>query len=156
MPSVLSSQQLQAASLLAKGSTEAEAAKVAGVTLRTVQRWKLVPEFAQIISEVNSRAVEATIEATATDIAEQIQALVPKAIGVLHEYLDNPECRASDRLRAVHILGGWAGLNQTRPQSEAPPAEQNLKAYLQFISGSNGNGSTNTSTSNGTNGNGQH
>lgn len=140
--------QLQAVSLLGKGKTHAEIASLLGISTKTVQRWTKMLDFAQAVVDVHSRSVEKTVEKTAEDISrhsqEVIQRLVPKALMVIHEYLSDPSAKGSDRLRACHILGSWAGLNQVQVKPEQP-AEQNLKDYLTYLAanknGANGNAS---------------
>jgi hypothetical protein len=71
-----------------------------------------------------------------------IQKLVPKALLVIHNYLTDPSVKASDRLRACHIIGNWAGLNQSVAKSE-PQAETQLKDYLNYLSIKNADSATN-------------
>lgn len=145
--SSLTPKQLQAVNLLAKGKTQIEIASLLGISTKTVQRWTRKPEFIQAIADVQSRAVEKTIEKTAEDISrhsqEVIQRLVPKALMVIHEYLNNSSAKGSDRLRAVHIIGSWAGLNQAQVKQETE-AETQLKDYLSYLASKNGNNSSTT------------
>lgn len=143
--SSLTPKQLQAVSLLAKGKTKVEIASELGISTKTVQRWTKQLGFAQAVSDVQSSAVRQTVERTAEDIARQsqevIERLVPKALMVIHEYLNNSSAKGSDRLRAVHIIGSWAGLNQSQVKSDVSQPETQLKDYLNYLATKNGNSS---------------
>jgi len=136
--SSLTPKHLQAVSWLAQGKTHAEVASELGIATKTVQRWSKQPEFTQAVSDVQSRAVEVAVEETAQDIAGKIERLVPKAIAVLDQYLSDMTARGSDRLRAVHIIGTWAGLSQAQAKPEDTVAETQFKDYLTYLSIKNG------------------
>lgn len=140
--STLTPEQLQAVQMLANGKTHAEIGSELGITTKTMQRWTKKPEFNQALADVQFRTVEKTIERTSEDIAQQsqevIQRLVPRALKVLNEYLGDQNAKGSDRLRACHIIGSWAGLNQAPPKPETE-AETQLKDYLTYLSTKNGN-----------------
>jgi hypothetical protein len=138
----LTSQQLEAVGLLAKGKTHAETAAALGIVTKTIQRWSKREDFKQAIADVHQQATDKTVERTACDIAEELETLLPEAFNVLRAYLTDTKAKGSDRLRAVHIIGNWAGLNQSQPKQEQTRPEENLKDYLQFLSSKNGNGST--------------
>jgi predicted transcriptional regulator len=144
----LTSQQLQAVSLLASGKSKVEVASMLGISTKTVQRWTKIPEFTQAVTDVHSRSVQKVVEKTSEDISRQsqevIQRLVPKALMVIHEYLTDPSAKASDRLKACHIIGSWAGLNQAQVHREQP-AEQNLKDYLSYLAANKNGASGNAS-----------
>lgn len=145
--SSLTPKQLQAVNLLAKGKTQVEIASLLNISTKTVQRWTRKSEFIQAMADVQLRAVEKTIEKTAEDISRHsqavIQRLVPKALIVIHEYLSNSSAKGSDRLRAVQIIGSWAGLNQAQAKPETE-AEMQLKDYLTYLVSKNGNHSSTT------------
>jgi hypothetical protein len=136
----LTPKQLEAVSGIAKGITPSVIGKSINVSERTVQRWMKLPEFVEAVEEIRERSTVRVVAETAKDVSERIQSLVPKAIDTLESYLDNPEARGSDRLRACHILGSWAGLTQTQKLEPQHPPEETLKAYLYHLATpSNGN-----------------
>lgn len=135
----LSPKQLQAVVGIAKGLNSSAIAKEIAVTERTVQRWQKLPQFLEAVSEIQERSTTKVIVEVSDDISTQIKHLIPKAINVLESYIDNPEARGADRLRACHILGSWAGLNQPQKQEPQNPPEENLKNYLNFLASTNGN-----------------
>lgn len=110
----LTPEQLRAVSLFSEGLKNTQIAHELGVTPRCIQRWHKIPEFASAVAQIKKKAAEKTIEATATNISNRIQSLLPKALGVIEHYLDSDEARASDRLRACHLVGTWAGLTQQK------------------------------------------
>jgi hypothetical protein len=138
-----SPEQLQAIQLLANNATHVEVARVLGVSTKTIQRWSKRADFIKALESVQDLALEKTIETSAEDISSRIQNLIPKALNVLEHYIEDSESRGSDRLRACHIVGSWAGLNQIRPQTvQQTGAEETLKGYLQYLANGNNNGST--------------
>lgn len=120
----LTSEQLKGVSLFAEGFTNAEIARKLGVTVRSVQRWHKIPEFASAIAKIREKTTEKVIETTATNISGRIQSLLPKALGVIEHYLDSDEARAGDRLRACHLVGSWAGLTQQKAPASASKGEE--------------------------------
>jgi hypothetical protein len=136
----LTPKQLEAVSGIAKGTTPSVIGKSINVSERTIQRWQKLPEFVEAVEEIRQRTTVKVIAETSKDVAARIQSLIPKAIDTLESYLDNPEARGSDRLRACHILGSWAGLTQTQKPEPQHPPEETLKAYLHHLaSPTNGN-----------------
>lgn len=131
--SSLTPQQLEALSLLSSGFTQAETAQKLGISVRTVQRWARIPEFAEALEDVKRKAAEKTVEATAENINAHVQKLLPKAIRTLEEILDDDEARNNDKLRASEILGRWGGLAQPQQQQQQSPAEESLKSYLTYL-----------------------
>ena len=84
-------------SALAHGKTHAQAARIAGVSERTIGRRAQEPDFA---ARVNQARAEVTAAATA-----QLAALTSKAIAVLDDTLDDAdEDHAGLRLRAAQIV----------------------------------------------------
>ena len=120
----LSVEQLRGISLFTEGFTNAEIARKLGVTVRSVQRWHKNPEFASAVAKIRQKATEKVVETTATHISNQVQGLLPKAIRLLERFLDDDEARAADRLRAVHLIGTWAGLTQQKVPSSASKGEE--------------------------------
>lgn len=120
----LTSEQLKGVSLFAEGFTNAEIARKLGVTVRSVQRWHKNPEFASAIAKIREKTTEKVVEATAANISNRIQSLLPKALGVIEHYLDSDEARAGDRLRACHLVGTWAGLTQQKAPASASKEDE--------------------------------
>jgi hypothetical protein len=145
----LTPKQLEAAASIARGLSPSAIAKSLDVSNRTIQRWRQLPEFVQAVEDIRDRATVKAINEISKEIRDRIVCLIPKSLGVLESYLDNPQAKGSDRLRAVHILGNWAGLNQSQkaePQSPAEPEEDSLKSYLEYLkSCKNANGNSRTS-----------
>lgn len=115
---------MKGVSLFAEGFTNAEIARKLGVTVRSVQRWHKNPEFASAVAKIREKTTEKVVEATATNISNRIQSLLPKALGVIEHYLDSDQTRACDRLRACHLVGSWAGLTQQKAPASASKAEE--------------------------------
>ncbi len=138
--SPLNTDQLAAVKLIAQGKSQQETAQTLGVAKRTIQRWAKKPEFAQAVADARTMALEVTVEATAGDIKAKIEQLVPKAIATLETTLGDTKARAADKLRAVDIVGKWAGLYQVPLKSDPQvTAEATLKKYLSALEKTNGN-----------------
>lgn len=134
----LTPKQLEAVSGIAKGLTPNAIGKLIGCSERTIQRWLKLPQFIEALNEIQERSTAQVIVEVSEDVAARIQTLIPKAIDTLQSYIENPEARGADRLRACHILGNWAGLNQPQKQEPQNPPEENLKNYLNFLASTNG------------------
>lgn len=130
----LTREQLKALSMFAQGATSGEIARELKVSIRSVQRWQKLPEFVKGLADINTKATENTVEATAASISNRIQRLLPKALDTVEYYIENPEARAADRLRACHLVGTWAGLTQQKvspsPQTEQPQSSAGLSDEL--------------------------
>jgi hypothetical protein len=133
----LTPRQLQAVSKLASGKTIAQTANELSIGTKTVQRWKEKPGFMDALEKVRVKSVEVAIEQTAHDIAKEVKSMVPKAIKVLNQYLDNEGAHYNARLRACQLVGNWAGLNQSQNDDKTAP-ELNLKDYLEYLASKNG------------------
>jgi transposase len=92
--------------VLTKGGTQREAAEVAGISIRTLQRWLKTPEFRQIETKINF-AVQKQTEALADEVTEQLESLTPIALSVVREILENSESRSVDRLKAASLVIEW-------------------------------------------------
>jgi hypothetical protein len=68
-----------AAAMLATGSSDEEVAKKAGVTARTLQNWKKVPEFKAQCEEIRERAAESVQGETIADLQWRV-----KQMGLRH------------------------------------------------------------------------
>lgn len=130
----LSLDQLKALSMFAEGATNSEIAANLKVSQRSIQRWQKLPEFVDGLADIHAKATQSTVEATAANISNRIQKLLPKALDTIEYFIENPEVKSSDRLRACHIVGSWAGLNQIRPQpTQQIEAQETLKGYLNYL-----------------------
>jgi len=97
----LSVQQLSAVDLLAAGRSDSATAEILGCHPVTLRRWRaLHPAFQ---AALNSRRAEIWIGA-----ADQLRALLPRALEVLRDSLDDPETRL---IAAVHLVK-MAGLEK--------------------------------------------
>lgn len=105
--SELSPKQLEAVSGIAKGLSSSQIAKVVGVSSRTIERWRKLPEFiatlAQIQGEV-SRQVKVEVIEHVTSKNSRIENLGSKCFDCLEQIIDNPESRTSDRIQAAKLL----------------------------------------------------
>lgn len=109
--------------MFAEGTSSSEIAKELNVSIRSIQRWQKLPEFVKALADINARATANTVEATAANISNRIQRLLPKALDTVEYYIENPEARAADRLRACHLVGTWAGLTQQKTSSLSQPEQ---------------------------------
>jgi hypothetical protein len=127
----LTPQQLKALSMFAQGASGSEIANELKVSARSIQRWQKLPEFAKGLYDISAKTTQLTVETTASSISNRIQRLLPKALDTIEYYIENPEAKASDRLRACHLVGTWAGLTQQKIfQDEAPQASAGLSDEL--------------------------
>ena len=127
--SELNPKQLEAVAGIAKGLATRQIAKVVGVSSRTVERWRKLPEFvaalAQIQGEV-SRQVKVELVENVTSINSRLENLASKSLDCLEQIIDNPETRNSDRIQASKIiLSEW--------QRTQPPALHELAALESLI-----------------------
>ncbi len=109
----LSPEQAKAASALARGLSQERAGQEAGVTRRTVIRWSKDPAFQREVNRLKLEIKEVKVETVERIVREEeisLSSLLPKALGVLQQILDDPDSRSSDRLKAVSLVGAWAGV----------------------------------------------
>lgn len=114
---VLSSQQKQAAISLARGMPAKEVAEALGLSLRTLQRWKVQPEFKaqmqRIESESGGAIATQIVEKNEIDqlacAASRALNLMNRAVDFMELTLSSPDSRTADRLKVVQILGRWNG-----------------------------------------------
>ena len=108
--------QLRAAQLLASGLTQEEVGKRVGVSRRTIVRWLGIQEFKNLsfglvsLNPPEKGKVEIPLEKTETQTNYALSDLVPMAIKTLVDILVDPEARRVDKLKAVSLVGEWAGL----------------------------------------------
>jgi transposase len=126
----LNPEQLKALAMLAEGALSSEIAAKLKVSQRSIQRWQKLPEFVKGIAEIHTKATENTIETTAANISNRIQRLLPKALDTIEYYIENEEAKASDRLRACHLVGSWAGLTQQKQSTPSQPQTEQANTGL--------------------------
>jgi transcriptional regulator with XRE-family HTH domain len=127
--SEFTARQQEAIRLLSQGCTQAQVAEQIGVSRRTVERWMSLPEFRQSVNDVGHEVTERLI----FDTASELNRLLPLAFSNLQEILQNQDVKTSDRLRACHILGSWAGLSQPKTQKQEDASDLDLKSYLAHL-----------------------
>jgi predicted transcriptional regulator len=111
----LSPIQIRAAQLLARGLTQQEVATQVGISRRTISRWLSTEEFRNLsfglVGSSPKNEPEIQLKSHTDDGADYaIGDLVPMAIKTLVDILSNADTRVSDRLKAVSLVGEWAGL----------------------------------------------
>lgn len=114
---VLSSQQKQAVISLGRGMPLKEVAEALGLSIRTLQRWKVQPEFKAQMQRIESESggviaaqvVENVKLDQLTDVATRAMALMSHALNFMEATLTNPDAKPSDRLKIAQILGKWNG-----------------------------------------------
>jgi hypothetical protein len=112
---VLSSDRLKAIDVIVAGGDDTAAAEAAGVTPRTIRRWKGEPAFADAII----RAQDEMLEKVSVDLARTAK----YAVGVLRMFLADAAMKPQIRLRAAEIL-----LNSTLRWRELRDIERRLAA----------------------------
>jgi len=105
------SEQLAALDGIAAGGTFEAAAGAAGVTTRTLRRWRVDPVFAEAVQQARRVAREET--------AARVRDLVPRAVAVLDEVLTDAGAPATARLKAADIVLRRA---LDEPDEQDPPA----------------------------------
>ena len=94
---VLDHQRERAVVLLATGMSLRESALSLDVSYTTVWRWTKEPLFAERLEIMRGAITDSG--------TRQLRTLVPDAIGVLMEVMNNPDARDGDRLTAAaHVL----------------------------------------------------
>ncbi len=94
----LSSEQLSALSLLARGYPPSHVASELGISERTLFRWKKLPEFDAAASKIGKTTTQTVIEETAADLSDlalehlqahkAVRALASKALLAYQQKLD--------------------------------------------------------------------
>jgi DNA-directed RNA polymerase specialized sigma24 family protein len=127
--SELTPKQLEAVAGIAKGLATRQIAKVVGVSSRTVERWRKLPEFVAAITRIQgnaSRQVEAELVSDITCVTSRLENLASKSLDCLEQIIDNPETRNSDRIQASKIiLSEW--------QRSQTPATDELRAVKVLV-----------------------
>jgi len=93
----LSSHQTKVLDCLATGATKEQAATIAGVTVRTVNRWIAEDEtFKAALDELTQTAVN--------EAAFNLSAMLTKANKAIEGILDNAKSKDGDKLRAASMV----------------------------------------------------
>lgn len=92
----LSPKQRRALLALADGATNRQAAQQAGVSERSIQRWRSAPAFAEALRTAEGDRL--------SDVARQLTALSLTAAATLAEILDDKTLPVSARLRAAQLV----------------------------------------------------
>lgn len=129
----LTPEQIQAMSMLASGQTIQAVADSLGISRRTIERWNHSATFIEAVRQAQAKAVEGVVEATAENIRDRISAIVPSAVNLLEIMIQDDKANPNHRLRAVDILGNWAGLKQATVLKSDTQPEENLKGYLEYL-----------------------
>lgn len=103
----LTPKQQEAVAAILKGLRPGQIAKLVGVSVRTIERWRKLPEFAAAISRIQenaTRQVEIELVKDASNLNSRLEHLASKSLDCLEEILGNPEARSSDRVQAAKLL----------------------------------------------------
>ena len=132
--SELTPKQLEAVSGIAKGLAPSQIAKVVGVSTRTIERWRKLPEFVAALIQIQgeaSRQVKAELVKEVSSIGSRLENLASKSLDCLEEIIDNPESRSSDRIQAAKLLLTEWQRTQTPVMHELQAVETLVKSgYL--------------------------
>ena len=91
---ILSAKQRKAADVLIRGGSKEKAAKAAGVTVRTIDRYMQDDTFSHYLRDGASKAIHTA--------AMRITSLLELALNVFYEAMTNPNDRSSVKLRAAN------------------------------------------------------
>ena len=117
---VLTTDRLKAIDVIVAGGDDTAAAVAAGVTSRTIRRWKGEPAFADAII----RAQDELLEKTSIELTRSAQF----AVALLRQFLADVAMKPQIRLRAAEIL-----LNSTLRWRELKDVERRLAALEDAI-----------------------
>lgn len=92
----LTAKQAKALTLLAAGATNAEAAKGAGVSLRTIDNWKAKPDFQKLLSY----AVQAQLNSSLAELV----AGASDAVKELNSIITSPDTPSRVKVTAINVL----------------------------------------------------
>ncbi len=96
MQRTLTPRQITVFTALASGVTNEEAARIAGCSLATVERYKADPAFREYMARLGSETLMLT--------SERLVRAALTAVATLSEVAGNPDARAADRIKAADIL----------------------------------------------------
>jgi hypothetical protein len=129
--SELTPKQLEAVSGIAKGLAPSQIAKVLGVSTRTVERWRKLPEFVAALNQIQSevsRQVKVEVVEGVTSITSRLENLASKSLDCLEQIIDNPETRSGDRIQAAKLLLGEWQRSQAPTMHELAAVETLVKS----------------------------
>ena len=103
---MLNDRQHRAIKALASGSSQRDAARVAGVSHPVVGRWLKDEEFSQRLEEVQQQVHEAHTEVTATykDAMLGASRYSAECVDILMSIARNEALRPRDRIRAIEVI----------------------------------------------------
>jgi transcriptional antiterminator len=125
--SALTTQQLEAVAAMSRGVTLPEIAKKLKISIRTLQRWAKLPEFAAALSQIQAEASHRVRVEVVDDVALRVKRLVFKSLNSLESVLDNVDSRNSDRIAASKVLLSY------QFQIENPPRPVNEITALKVL-----------------------
>lgn len=92
----LNESQLKALDSLANGATKLQAATIAGVTVRTLDRWMADdPAF--------DNALRIVTDAAVSDAKRRLSAMLEKSLTALEAIIENSDTKDRDKLRAIEL-----------------------------------------------------
>ena len=103
---MLKERERTAALLLAQGKTNRAVAQKLGVTEKTIWNYRQKPEVQKVIRDTQMEFAELSGSMAVT--------VVPEAIAVLQEILNDPDSRAADRIQAARTLMSGSAAFQER------------------------------------------
>lgn len=109
--------------MLAQGATQLRVANALKINKRTLTRWLGETEFKTKVAELRGHRFRQAEELVKSGNEIQLQDLIPKALAALKELLENSDTRSSDRLKAVQLIGSWAGFDKIQEHSQKPRAQ---------------------------------
>ena len=137
---------------LASGHTVQKAAELAGVSSRTLLRWKKLPAFKASLEQVRNSIATASIEiiqesklSAPSNFSERIIELVDQSFTVLEEVITNRNEATRNRLKAIDTVGNWAGLRYAQELNRAIELveksgfkvivedEEDIREWLEFL-----------------------
>ena len=108
---------LRAFELMNSGLSFEETAAQLQVSSRTIRRWvsqckdvDILPDELDEDDYVDSTETSANLPEFALK-GRDVDQLIPLSLKVLQEILEDPDARPSDKLRAIGLVGDWAGLS---------------------------------------------
>lgn len=125
----LTPKQLEAVSGIAKGLAPSQIAKVVGVSTRTLERWRKLPEFVAALSQIQgevSRQVKIEVVEELASISSRLENLASKSLDLLEQVIENPEARTGDRVQAAKLI-------LTERQRAQPPVMHELLAVETLV-----------------------
>ena len=106
-PMSLTPQQFKALRLLGKGAKTGEVAAQLGITPRTIQRWQKDDEFASALKNISKQTTRLVVESTSFDLFKELEEATQSSVELLKDFIQNPDLRPSDRLKAIDIVRRW-------------------------------------------------